>query len=57
MAKVSVSLNVNAETDQEQKEAPNLYQSISYVLNGIKPKINISELNDLIYDWLKKQKK
>jgi len=55
--KVSVSLNVNPESDQETKDNPNSYQSISYTLNGFDPKISLSDLNDVIYNWLKEQTK
>ena len=56
MAKISISVSLNPEDAEEQKD-PNVYQSIAYTLNGMKAKTKIEELNDLIYEWLKKQKK
>lgn len=41
----------------EEVKNPNSFQNVSYSLNGFGTDISLAELNDIIYNWIKKQKK
>ena len=56
MAKLSVSISINPETEKE-RESQDSYQNINYNLGGFKIGLKLDELNDMIYDWIKAQKK
>ena len=51
--KLSVSISLTPETEDEKKVA-GAYQNVNYNLNGFGLEANLSDLNDLVYAWLKK---
>jgi len=53
--KLSVSISLIPETEDEKKVAE-AYQNVNYNLNGFDLEANFSDLNDLIYTWLKKNR-
>ena len=56
MAKISINLSLNPEANEAEKNQ-DLYQNFSYNLSGLKTTTKLEELNDFIYEWIKKQKK
>lgn len=55
--KVSISVNVQPENEKESKDNQNSYQNFNYTLGGYKVDLDISQLDQIVRDWLAKQKK
>ena len=55
--KIAINISVNPESDEERKTNPQSYENISYTLSGFKTDVSLNEINDMIYEWLKKERK
>ena len=53
-----ISINISASPENEKESTDqSSYQSFSYILKGYKSTLDIGELEEIVREWLSKQKK